>query len=94
MVVSIVFGVVCGLVGSLPLAILFEGNLRMGRRVSMGVGIVAVICSFAFLSAAIAVAYAITGDGVLSFVVSMLVTYLVFWGIETARAWHRIAAKR
>lgn len=94
MAVSVLCGVLCGLIGSLPAAILFEGNLKRGRRVGVGIGIGAVVCSFAFLSAAVAVGYVVLAGDVLVFVVPMLVSYLTFWAIETARAWHGMSARR
>ena len=66
----------------------------MGKRVSVGIGIIAVILSFTLLTGALAIARVVLGNDIVGFGVSMLVAYLVVWVVETARAWqHRIVRR-
>lgn len=86
---AIVGGLV-GVVGCVPAAILFEGALKRGARVSVAAGIASVMVSYLMLLVALLVAYAVTGgtgDDFLVFACSMVALFLLFWAVEAVRAW-------
>lgn len=85
--VVIMEGAACGLVGSIPPAILFEGVLKRGMRVKVARGLASILASFAFMSAALAVVRMVARDAVLVFGVAMMATFVLFWGAEALRAW-------
>lgn len=84
---AIVAGVVCGLVGCAAPAFLFEEVLTKGRRVQVSSGLVSIIVSFALMLVALFVVHAVRSELVLAFGCSMVATFLLFWGVESLRAW-------
>lgn len=86
---AIVGGLV-GVVGCVPAAILFEGALRRGARVSVTAGIASVMVSYLMLLVALLVVYVVAdgaGDEFLVFACSMVALFLLFWAVEAVRAW-------
>lgn len=84
---AVVAGVVCGLAGSAAPAFLFEEVLSKGRRVQVSRALASIIVSFLTMMAAIFVVYLVSSESVLVFGCSMVVAFLLFWGVESLRAW-------
>lgn len=80
-------GAILGLLGCVAPALLFERALRGGIRVSVGSGLAGILVSFLFLTGALLAAYLASGERLLEFGSSMVVSFLAFWGIEAGRAW-------
>ena len=85
--VAIVSGALFGLLGCVAPAALFERALRGGSEVSLGSGLAAVLVSFVTLTVVLLVVYSVTGTGFLEFGCALVAAFLLFWGIEAARAW-------
>lgn len=86
---AIVAGAVCGLAGSVPMAVPLERVFREGRQAKASVvqGLAAVLLSFAMLSLALLVAHLAAPELTLAFGCAMMVAYLLFWAYESLRAW-------
>lgn len=84
----IVAAIVCGIVGGLPQAFLFEKALKGNKGVNVALGLASVIVSFVMLSLAILVARAVAPGHTLAFGTVTVAAFLVFWGVEAVRAWH------
>ena len=85
---AVLIGTVCGVIGAIPGALLFEGVLRWGKKPDMALGVAGVLLSFGTMSCAIAVAYLVDRENVFSFGVSVVATFLAIWTAESVRAWH------
>ena len=85
--VAIVSGALFGLVGCVAPAVLFERALRGSRAVSLAAGLAAVTVSFLTLTVVLLVVYTATNAGFLEFGCALVVSFLLFWGIEAIRAW-------
>ena len=66
---------------------LFERALRGNPGVSLASGIAAVGVSFFSLTVVLLVVYTATNAGFLEFGCALVVSFLLFWGIEAIRAW-------
>ncbi|QOY60764.1 hypothetical protein [Thermophilibacter immobilis] len=84
---AIVAGGICGLVGCVTPAVVFERALRPGTRVSMSAGIASIMVSFLVLSGVLLVVYLVTDTGLLEFGCAMVASFLLFWAVEALRAW-------
>lgn len=82
----VLIGIVAGLLGSVPSGVLFERALR-GRQVSVGVGLLSVLASFALLVAAVFVVWLLHAERTLVFGGVMAGTFLAVWAVEAWRAW-------
>jgi threonine/homoserine/homoserine lactone efflux protein len=89
---TIVAGALCGLVGSIAPAFLFEQALKPGTKVNMAAGLASILVSFVLLSMALLAVYVLASEKVLTFGCSMVAAYLLFWAVEAIRAW--MAAQR
>lgn len=85
--VAIVVGALFGLLGCVAPAVLFERALRGSRTVSLAAGIAAVGASFLTLTVVLLVVYTATKAGFFEFGCALVAAFLLFWGIEAARAW-------
>ena len=85
--VAVVAGVLFGLLGCVAPAVLFERALRGGNAVSLAAGLAAVIVSFLTLTVVLLVVYTATDTGFLEFGCALVVSFLLFWGVEAIRAW-------
>ena len=88
----IVVGVICGLVGSLPSAYLFEVALKnvageAAGTASVANGLVSILVSFSMLSLATLVVYFVARESTLTFGCAMNTAFLAVWGIESIRGW-------
>lgn len=86
-------GVVCGVVGCIPSAFLFEEALKQGRRVNVGEGLRSILVSFAMLSFAIVVVWLVDSSAVLWFGCAMIASFLLFWAVEALRGWRAANSK-
>ncbi|WP_078687194.1 hypothetical protein [Parafannyhessea umbonata] len=88
MVLHIIVGAVCGLVGCAPTAFLFEVALKRGttQEASIARGLIAIAVSFTMLSVAVFVVYLVKREATLAFGCAVAVAFLAFWGIESVRA--------
>ena len=91
--VAVVAGALFGLLGCVAPAALFERALRGSQGVSLASCLAAVIVSFLTLAVVLLVVYTATNAGFLEFGCALVVAFLLFWGIEAARAW-RAANRR
>lgn len=91
--VAVVAGALFGLLGCVAPAALFERALRGSRGVSLASCLAAVIVSFLTLTVVLLVVYTATNAGFLEFGCALVAAFLLFWGIEAARAW-RAANRR
>jgi Ca2+/Na+ antiporter len=83
----LVLGVLCGIIGCLPPAFLFEQALKPGRRVKVSEGLRSILISFVMLTVAILTVWLVVDDDVLQFGCAMVMTFLLFWAIESLRGW-------
>ena len=91
--VAVVAGALFGLLGCVAPAALFERALRGSQGVSLASCLAAVIVSFLTLAVVLLVVYTATNTGFLEFGCALVAAFLLFWGIEAARAW-RAANRR
>ncbi len=91
--VAVVAGALFGLLGCVAPAALFERALRGSQGVSLASCLAAVIVSFLTLAVVLLVVYTATNAGFLEFGCALVAAFLLFWGIEAARAW-RAANRR
>lgn len=91
--VAVVAGALFGLLGCVAPAALFERALRGSQGVSLASCLAAVIVSFLTLTVVLLVVYTATNAGFLEFGCALVAAFLLFWGIEAARAW-RAANRR
>ena len=91
--VAVVAGALFGLLGCVAPAALFERALRGSQGVSLASCLAAVIVSFLTLAVVLLVVYTATNAGFLEFGCALVAAFLLFWGIEAARAW-RAATRR
>ncbi|MCI1665712.1 MAG: hypothetical protein LKI25_04995 [Atopobiaceae bacterium] len=87
LVLPIALGAACGIVGSLPMVVLFERNLSRRGRYDVGHGLAAIMASMALLMLAMGVSYILAEDVCLVFCMATIVTFLALWVWETLRAW-------
>ncbi len=85
--VAIVSGAIFGLMGCLAPAVLFERALRGSRTVSLAAGLAAMGVTFLTLTVVLLVVYTATHAGFLEFGCALVAAFLLFWGVEAARAW-------
>lgn len=85
--VAVVAGALFGLLGCVAPAALFERALRGSQGVSLASCLAAVIVSFLTLTVVLLVVYTATNAGFLEFGCALVAAFLLFWGIEAARAW-------
>ena len=85
--VAIASGVLCGLLGCVAPAALFERALRGRPGATLASGLAAVIVSFLTLTVVLLVVYTATDTGFLEFGCALVAAFLLFWGIEAIRAW-------
>ena len=85
--VALALGALFGLLGCIAPAYLFERALRGDSRVSLASGVAAVGVSFLTLTVVLLVVYTATDTGFLEFGCSMVVSFLIFWGVEAVRGW-------
>ena len=91
--VAVASGAFFGLLGCVAPAVLFERALRGSQGVSLASCLAAVIVSFLTLAVVLLVVYTATNAGFLEFGCALVAAFLLFWGIEAARAW-RAANRR
>ncbi len=84
---AVVLGIVLGVVGALPSAVLLGWVLKEERHVSVAAGLVSTAISFATLSAALVVVWLVARELVLPFGISEATTFLLIWAVEAWRAW-------
>ena len=84
---AIGIGLLLGILGSLPPAVLFERVLKEERPASVVSGMVSILGSFVLLSGAVLVVYAASRQSVLVFGVSMVASFMLVWAIEAWRGW-------
>ncbi len=86
-VCAVAVGIVCGLAGCIPPALLFTRALRSEgeRSVSVAKGLVAIEVSFLLQTAAVFVVYRMAESAVLAFGCAMVGSFLAFWGVESVR---------
>lgn len=84
---AIVLGAVCGVIGAIPSAVLFERANKRGtnHNVSVGAGLATTLVSFLLLSAAIYVAHLRARAYEAGFGIATVVAFLVVWGVESIR---------
>ena len=92
--VAVIAGAFFGLMGCMAPAVLFERALRGGACPSLAAGIAAVGVSFVTLTVALLVVYTATDTGFLEFGSSMVVSFLLFWGVEAVRGWRAANGSR
>ncbi len=92
--VAVVAGALFGLLGCVAPAMLFERALRGGACPSLAAGIAAVGVSFVTLTVVLLVVYTATDTGFLEFGSSMVVSLLLFWGVEAVRGWRAANGSR
>ena len=85
--VAVAAGVLFGLLGCVASAVLFERALRGSNAVSLAAGLAAVGASFLTLTVVLLVVYTATHAGFLEFGCALVAAFLLFWGVEAARAW-------
>ncbi|MDO4429525.1 MAG: hypothetical protein Q4B91_08575 [Atopobiaceae bacterium] len=85
--VAVVSGALFGLMGCVAPAVLFERALRGSRAVSLAAGIAAMGATFLTLTVVLLVVYTATNTGFLEFGCALVAAFLLFWGVEAARAW-------
>lgn len=81
------FGMVMGVVGSVPPAFLFEQALRDARFVSVASGLASIMASFSMLSVAIFAIWLTAPQKVLFFGIGLVASFLLVWAVEAWRAW-------
>lgn len=91
--IAIASGALFGLLGCVAPAVLFERALRGDATVSLAAGIAAVFVSFLSLTVVLLVVYLVTSRHFLEFGISMVVSFLLLWGIEATRAWRAANAR-
>lgn len=85
--VAILGGAACGLVGSIPAAVLLEGVLKRGMRAKVAHGLAGTLVSFGIMSAALVAVRTVARYETLAFGTAMMTAFLLFWGAEAVRAW-------
>ena len=79
-------GIFCALVACMPSAYLFECAQKDENCSTIFMGLAGVIWSYVFLCMAMAIVKMLVATQFLAFAFAVVVTFLVFWGIESARA--------
>lgn len=92
--VAVIAGALFGLLGCAAPGALFERALRGSRAVSLAAGLTAVGVSFLTLTVVLLVVYTATDAGFLEFGSSMVVSFLLFWGVEAVRGWRAANGSR
>ena len=85
-IILIGLGFFCALVACMPSAYLFERAQKDENGSTVFMGLAGVIWSYVFLCIAMAIVKLLVATQFLSFALAVVVTFLVFWGIESARA--------
>lgn len=84
---ALIAGAFFGILGCAAPAFLFERALKTGTRVSMAAGLASVLSSFLLESVVLLVAYRAMRSSFLEFGCAMVGSFLLFWGVESVRAW-------
>ena len=76
----------CALVGCAPCAYLFERARVNDTCPSIAMGLAGVIWSYLLLCGVMAIVKIVAATQIMTFALAVVVTFLMFWGIESARA--------
>ncbi|ERI05986.1 hypothetical protein HMPREF9069_00507 [Atopobium sp. oral taxon 810 str. F0209] len=82
-----VVGAICGIVGALPQAYLFERAIQRREKVSITLGLLSVIVSFCVFELALFFVWVVAPKQELSFGIALVAAYLSLWTVEAVRAW-------
>jgi len=84
---AVLAGVICGLVGCVPMVWLFEQALSNEHRVSMARGLAVLVINYVGLSCVLLVVYVVAFEALLEFGCAMVAAHLTVWVIEATRGW-------
>lgn len=84
---TVVIGAICGIVGALPQAYLFERAIQRHGKVSIALGLVSVIVSLCVFELALFVVWVVAPKQELSFGIALVAAYLSLWTVGAVRAW-------